>query len=326
MRPWYAVISCACARGFGHAQGLRLRRNALARHYDELGMGAIAGEADVSTAAPDFSAILKHPGKIAAGRTRQGGSFHASQNVLGIARIDGSGGDLYQHLAGAWNRTVDLADLQYIFERSEAFEAQRLHEWLSGSQTGRKSSVKPATGPSPSMDCASGRSSGAGAGAIDLNRTPIRIDQPRELRSVVDPFAHFRAQHGQAVGMRAQFDDKIRAKMPEAFQGRGIELADACLQSPCGVRRAPGSTGQNEAPGGAAHDTAAVALRPVRQLEIDLSVANSGQREVRRHDDQFAFRSHLKEEIRVLGAELGERVVGHRADGQCGRKPSLVDD
>ena len=82
--------------------------------------------------------------------------------------------------------------------------------------------------------------------AVDFGGARFGVDQPTELGSIGDVFAHFFAEQVETVGLRAEFDDKRGAEMPETFAAFRSELANFDFWGPRGVRGTAGTVGENE--------------------------------------------------------------------------------
>jgi hypothetical protein len=156
-------------------------------------------------------------------------------------------------------------------------------------------------------------------------RSTLWVDEPSQLRAVLDPLSHFGSKNWQAVCCGAPFDHKVRAEVPETFQFRLIELSNPNLPSPSGIGRTPRSARQHEAGGRIGDQSFVIHPSPRYKLFQNFRVAYPCERVGRRHNDKFTLRGRLKEEIRMFGAERRELIVVHWGHRESSGQPTFID-
>ena len=117
------------AEGFGVAAQARRQLG------DQLGMGSVAGEADIAAGAPNLGADppgrtrLDHSGEIPAGDARQRRLLHRAGDILDVARIDRSRHDPHHRRPLVGDRVGNLSHMKNrgIAERLEPY---RTHDLL----------------------------------------------------------------------------------------------------------------------------------------------------------------------------------------------------
>ena len=117
------------------AEGAGLAAQARRRHGDQLGVGSVAGEADIAARAPNLGAdpfgrtCLDHSGEIPAGDARQRRLRHGPGDVLDVARIDRSRHDPHHRRPLVGDR---VRNLRHVKNRgiAEGLEPYRTHDLL----------------------------------------------------------------------------------------------------------------------------------------------------------------------------------------------------
>jgi len=67
---------------------------------------------------------------------------------------------------------------------------------------------------------------------INFNRLVLRIDQPSQLRPLLQVFQHFLPKRFQPVAIGFDFNHKIGAKMPKGFAFFRAEMLKAGVEYP----------------------------------------------------------------------------------------------
>ncbi len=166
---------------------------------------------------------------------------------------------------------------------------------------------------------------GIAAGAINGYGAFVRLDQPRERGTVVDPFLHLFANRPGTVARGTQFNDEVWAEMPETFTGRRAHLLDSGLQRPGRIGRSSGTVRKDKATRRVTYNATSISNGPVCQLSANLRIPKTGDRKRSGHDDEFPFGSHLKGQIGMLRAQGSKLFVRHRMRCEHGGQMFLID-
>lgn len=162
-------------------------------------------------------------------------------------------------------------------------------------------------------------------GTVEHYGAFARLNQPCQRGTVLYPFLHLLANGPRTVTGGSQFNDEVRAQVPEAFPLDRIQLLNTGLQRPGCVGRSARSVGQHKASRRVAHQSAAILFCPIGKLAPDLRIPNTGNRERSGHDDEFPIGGHFKKQVGMFRAQSSEPVVGHRMGSEDGGQMFLID-